>query len=69
MLNYPGMSAPNMYLLDYCGDDGNVTTLDHVLYTYDLRANITIEDVMDLNGETIWAEYVDDGDFEYERRY
>lgn len=69
MLYVLGSSAPNMYLLDYCGDNGNVTTLNHVLYTYDLKANVTVEDVMDLNGETICAEYVDDGDFDYSRGY
>ena len=63
-----GLSQPNIYTTDYFGDGGgNETTLNHVLYTHDLRANVTVGDVMDLNGPTICAEYVDDGVFNYTR--
>lgn len=50
---YPGAD-----ILDYDGDPGNVTTLNHNLWMVGLIPNATIADVMDLGGETICAEYV-----------
>lgn len=52
-LDYPSSS-----LIDYSGDNGNTTTLQHVLWIAGIVPNVTIEDVMDLSGETICAEYV-----------
>ncbi|KAK7705175.1 hypothetical protein SLS64_008069 [Diaporthe eres] len=52
-LDYPSSS-----LIDYSGDNGNITTLQHVLWIADIVPNVTIADVMDLSGETICAEYV-----------
>lgn len=50
---YPGADV-----LDYDGDDGNVTTLNHNLWMVGLIPNATIADVMDLGGDLICAEYV-----------
>jgi tyrosinase len=49
---------PGPEFLDYDGDDGNITTLDHVLWMADLIPNATVADVMDLRGSLICAEYV-----------
>ncbi|ETS75767.1 hypothetical protein PFICI_12711 [Pestalotiopsis fici W106-1] len=43
---------------DYFGDGGNTTTLNHRLNMVDLYPNITIGDVMDLNGDVICSEYL-----------
>lgn len=42
----------------YNGDDGNVTTMNHVLWVAELLPNVTIGDTMDITGQTICAEYV-----------
>ncbi|POS72818.1 amino acid transporter [Diaporthe helianthi] len=44
--------------LDYDGDPGNVTTLNHTLWMGDLIAKATVGDVMDLGGQVSCAEYV-----------
>lgn len=49
---------PSAALLDYDGDDGNVTTLNHTLWMAGVIPNATIADVMDLGGDLICAEYV-----------
>jgi tyrosinase len=41
------------------GDPGNTTTLTHVLSTLGLLPNITIADVMDIQGGYLCYEYVD----------
>ncbi|KAI0470098.1 amino acid transporter [Xylariaceae sp. FL0804] len=52
--DYPGPEYT-----DYFGDGGgNVTTLNHTLFMTGLYANLTIGDVMDLNGAEICAEYL-----------
>lgn len=43
---------------DYNGDDGDVTTLNHTLWVGGIMPNVTISDVMDLNGDLVCAEYV-----------
>ncbi|KAI1360115.1 hypothetical protein F5Y08DRAFT_344034 [Xylaria arbuscula] len=43
---------------DYFGDNGNITTLNHRLYMTELYPNLTIADVMDLNGDVICSEYI-----------
>ncbi|KAJ5740495.1 hypothetical protein N7493_000367 [Penicillium malachiteum] len=63
-----GLSQPNIYTTNYNGDDGgNPTTSNHVLYTHDFRANVTVGDIMDLNGPKICAEYINDRVFDYTR--
>lgn len=52
------LSYPSASLTDYSGDDGNITTLNHVLWMAGLAPNVTIADVMDLEGDTICATYV-----------
>lgn len=49
---------PGPEILDYDGDEGNVTTLHHNLWMVGLIPNATIGEVMDLRGELICAEYV-----------
>ncbi|ETS85154.1 hypothetical protein PFICI_03179 [Pestalotiopsis fici W106-1] len=51
----------NHAIVDYFNDGGNQTTLNHTLYMdglAELAPNITINDIMDLNGEVICAEYI-----------
>lgn len=52
------LSYPTAAILDYDGDPGNVTTLNHTLWMVDLIANATAGDVMDLGGLVSCAEYV-----------
>lgn len=52
------LPAPGPEFLDYSGDNGNVTTLNHVLWLAGLAPNITIADVMDLSNNLNCAEYV-----------
>lgn len=49
---------PPSALLDYNGDQGNVTTLDHTLWMNGVAPNITIRDVIDLNRGVSCAEYI-----------
>lgn len=44
---------------DYFGDGGNTTTLNHRIYMAEIYPNVTIADLMDLNGEVICSEYLD----------
>lgn len=52
---------PSSAYLDYDGDPGNQTTLNHVLWTMGIMPNHTIAEVMDLQGSLICADYVEDG--------
>lgn len=52
------LPAPGPEFLDYSGDNGNVTTLNHVLWLAGLAPNVTIADVMDLGNNFNCAEYV-----------
>lgn len=48
-------------LLEYSNDyPTNVTTLNHTLWMSGIMPNVTIRDVMDLGGDTICAEYIED---------
>lgn len=53
-----GQTCPDASILDYDGDDGNTTTLNHVLWMMDLFPNATVADVMDVNSPTICLEYL-----------
>jgi tyrosinase len=53
-------SYPPASVTDYFGDNGgNVTTLNHNLWMTGVVGNLTIADVMNLNGPAICAEYLD----------
>lgn len=52
------LPAPGPEFLDYSGDNGNVTTLNHVLWLAGLAPNVTMADVMDLSNNLNCAEYV-----------
>ncbi|KAF4820078.1 Tyrosinase ustQ [Colletotrichum siamense] len=58
ILDMAGLSAPGSELTDYNGDNGNVTTLNHVLFIQNLVPNVTIADIMDIRGDVVCAEYV-----------
>ncbi|KAH0437823.1 amino acid transporter [Colletotrichum camelliae] len=58
ILDMAGLSAPGSELTDYNGDNGNVTTLEHILFIQNLVPNVTIADIMDMRGDVICAEYV-----------
>lgn len=49
---------PASALLDFNGDGGSVTTLNHTLWMNGIAPNVTIGDVIDLNGGVNCAEYV-----------
>lgn len=49
---------PSAAVLDYDGDSGNTTTLNHTLWMVGIIPNATIAEVMDLGGDLICAEYV-----------
>ncbi|KAL4783809.1 hypothetical protein BJX76DRAFT_242923 [Aspergillus varians] len=57
VMDLVGLEAPSPRLVDSSGDDGNETTLSHVLWMSGLAANATIGEVMDLGGEVICAQY------------
>ncbi|KAL4880306.1 hypothetical protein BJY04DRAFT_219301 [Aspergillus karnatakaensis] len=57
ILDTVGLSAPSRMLVDYAGDAGNTTTLNHNLWVHGLVPNVTIAEVMDLGGEVICARY------------
>lgn len=57
-LEQNNFTTPGPEFLDYDGDAGNVTTLNHTLWMVGLIANATVGDVMDLRGDLICAEYV-----------
>lgn len=50
---------PSAAYLDYDGDGGNETTLNHVLWTMGVMPNHTIAEVMDSRGSLICADYVE----------
>jgi tyrosinase len=57
--NAPGGAFPgNPSITNYYGDGGNVTTLNHTLWSFGLYPNATANDVMDLHGAFVCAEYV-----------
>lgn len=50
--------TPGAEYTDYSGDEGNVTTLNHVLWMVGLAENVTVADVMDIGGDTMCGEYI-----------
>ncbi|KXH65419.1 amino acid transporter [Colletotrichum nymphaeae SA-01] len=50
--------TPSAAYLDYDGDAGNDTTLNHVLWMAEIIPNKTIADVMDLRSELLCTEYI-----------
>jgi tyrosinase len=53
-----GLSQPGLDILDYDGDDGTTTTLNHNLWMNSIVPNTTVGDIMQLNGSVICAQYV-----------
>ncbi|KAL4866978.1 hypothetical protein BDV12DRAFT_198707 [Aspergillus spectabilis] len=58
ILGTVGLSAPSPTVVDYAGDAGDTTTLNHVLWVHGMVPNVTIAEVMDLGGDVICAEYL-----------
>ncbi|KFA80660.1 hypothetical protein S40288_01759 [Stachybotrys chartarum IBT 40288] len=54
-LNLPN---PGPEWTNYDGDDGNITTLNHVLYAAEIYPNVTVGDIMDVRGDVVCAEYI-----------
>ncbi|KAI1859674.1 uncharacterized protein JN550_011869 [Neoarthrinium moseri] len=52
-----GLPLPGPEWTNHDGDDGSVTTLNHVLYMSDMYPNVTVADVMDVRGDVVCAEY------------
>ncbi|KXT05546.1 hypothetical protein AC578_3684 [Pseudocercospora eumusae] len=52
-----GWQTPGPEFTQYCGDDGPITTLKHVLFMAGIVPNATIADVMDLRSPAMCAEY------------
>lgn len=52
------LSQPGSDILDYDGDNGTTTTLDHTLCTNSTIANTTVGEIMQLNGFVVYAQYV-----------
>ncbi|KAI5918894.1 Di-copper centre-containing protein [Camillea tinctor] len=56
---FPGMNRTlNTAFTEYFNDGGNVTTLNHTLWSANIMLNITIADVMDPRGGFVCAEYL-----------
>lgn len=55
-VNYGGTPGPEY--TDYDGDEGNTTTLNHVLWSGGIDVNVTVADVMDIGGDFMCGEYV-----------
>lgn len=61
--NTKGRSGSSTYppteYFNYFGDGGGLTTtLNHILFMTGLAPNVTIADIMDLNGAIICSEYI-----------
>jgi tyrosinase len=50
--------APFPSLTDYFNDGGNITTLNHTLWSANLLPNVTIRDVMDINSPFVCFDYM-----------
>lgn len=54
-----GETCATPAVLDYDGDDGETTTLNHVLWMMDIYPNVTAADVMDAKGSIVCLDYLD----------
>ncbi|ROV87627.1 hypothetical protein VMCG_10622 [Cytospora schulzeri] len=61
-LESDGWLFPSDSVLEYDGDPANVTTMNHVLWMLDLLPNVTVADVMDVRGDVICAEYIEENE-------
>ncbi len=61
-VTFPPFSIPtikeNTALTHYFNDGGNITTLNHTLWSVGVLPNATIADVMDVRGSFVCAEYL-----------
>jgi tyrosinase len=57
ILDLVGLQGPDPSVVDYNGDEGDTTTLRHVLWLHGIVPNVTVADVLDLGGEVICATY------------
>ncbi|KAI1865425.1 uncharacterized protein JN550_008473 [Neoarthrinium moseri] len=53
-----GLGGGGPEFSEYFGDNGNWTTLNHRLYMAEIFPNITIGDVMNVNGDVVCSEYL-----------
>lgn len=53
-----GTGPPRTNLVKRDGDPGNVTTLGHVLTMFGMMPNVTVADVMDVQGGLLCYEYI-----------
>ncbi|KAI1076040.1 Di-copper centre-containing protein [Whalleya microplaca] len=62
--NFSGFPGPGIVepldhaFVDYFNDGGNITTLNHTLWSGGIMENVTIGDVMDIRGAFVCAEYL-----------
>lgn len=49
---------PEEAFAPYFGDNGNVTTLEHIMWMAGTAENITIGEVMDIKSDAICVEYI-----------
>ncbi|ETS87476.1 hypothetical protein PFICI_01304 [Pestalotiopsis fici W106-1] len=54
---FTSSQCPGDDILNYDGDPGNTTTLNHTLWMYDLYPNRTVADVMNINSTDVCIEY------------
>ncbi|KAL2843570.1 hypothetical protein BJX68DRAFT_270065 [Aspergillus pseudodeflectus] len=57
ILDLVGLQGPDPSVVDYNGDEGDTTTLRHVLWLHGIVPNVTVADVLDLGGEVICGTY------------
>ncbi|KAI9375910.1 transmembrane amino acid transporter protein-domain-containing protein [Aspergillus egyptiacus] len=57
VLDSVGLPPPSKELVDHAGDEGDETTLAHVLWMHGITPNVTTAEVMDLGGKVICADF------------
>ena len=58
ILDEAGLSQPGADILDYNGDPGTTTTLNHTLWMNSIVPNTTIGEIMQINSTVICAQYI-----------
>lgn len=58
LVNAQPLSLPEAAFAPYFGDNGNVTTLDHVLWMAGIAENVTVAEVVDVNSDAICVAFV-----------